>query len=248
MKRTMFFAERNAKELLRDPLNLFFCILFPMLLLCLLTLIDRSIPSDAGMSLFEISSLAPGIAVFSLIFLSLFSALLIAKDRGSSLILRLLISPLRGSGFILGYTLPLLPMAIAQTLICFAAALPLGLRLSWNLLLCVAVLLPIMVVDIALGMLCGTVFNEKAAGGVVGALLSNVTAWLSGIWFSLDLIGGAFRTVAYALPFANAVDAARAAISGDYGAIFGHLWIVIVWAVGLTALASIVFSAKRTAK
>lgn len=248
MRRTLFFAERNRKEMLRDPLSLFFGVLFPILLLFLLHIIDRSIPREAGMTLFELRSLAPGIAVFSLCFLSLFSALLISKDRSSSFILRLHISPLRGSGFILGYTLPLLPMAVAQTLLCFAAAIALGLAPSWNILLCVAVMLPIMLVDIALGILCGTLLNEKAVGGVVGALLTNVSAWLSGIWFSLDLVGGAFKTVAYLLPFANAVDAARAALCGSYAEIFPHLYIVIVWAIGTMTLAILVFSAKRKAK
>lgn len=248
MRKMLFFARRNRKEMLRDPISLFFGVLFPVILLLLLTVIDRSLPAEAQMDLFRANKLAPGIAVFSLSFISLFAAMLIAKDRGSSFLLRLYTSPLRSRDFILGYLLPLLPMALAQMLVCYAASLALGLRLTWNILLAVAVSLPVAAVYIALGMLCGTLLSEKAVGGVCGALLTNVSAWLSGIWFSLDLIGGAFRTVAYLLPFANAVDAARSALAGDMGAAWGSLRVVLLWAVGLLIAAVAVFARKMKIK
>ena len=242
------FARRNQKEMLRDPLSLFFGVVFPIILLLLLTVIDRSLPAEAQMDLFHAERLAPGIAVFSLSFIALFAAMLIAKDRGSSFILRLYTSPLTGRDFILGYLLPLLPMALAQLTACFAAALVLGLPFSWKILLAIAVSLPIATVNIALGMLCGTLLSEKAVGGICGALLTNVSAWLSGIWFPLDLIGGAFKKIAYCLPFANAVDAARAALAGDFGAIMGRLWIVLAWAGGLLLIAILVFTRKMKIK
>ena len=125
--------------------------------------------------------------MFSLSFLALFSALLLSRDRSSALILRLYASPLTGRDFILGYLLPMLPMALAQTLVCLLAAIPLGLPVSWRILACTAVNVPIALVNLALGMLCGTLLPEKAVGGMCGALLTNVSAWLSGIWCSLDL-------------------------------------------------------------
>lgn len=247
MKKTLFFARRNWLEMRRDPISLFFGVAFPIILLLLLSLIDRSIPAEAQMHLFEIENLAPGIAVFSLSFLTLFSAMLISKDRTSAFVLRLYCSPLSGSGFILGYVLPLLPMAAAQMAVCFLAAVLMGLTVSWNILLCIAVSLPIMVFYIAIGLLCGTLLSEKAVGGACGALLTNVSAWLSGTWFSLDLIGGVFRKVAYCLPFANAVDAARAALAGRTD-IWKNLWIVLAWAFAAMLLAVVVFARRRKAK
>lgn len=248
MKKMLFFARRNWLEMLRDPISLFFGVAFPIILLLLLSLINGSIPAGAQMNLFELGNLTPGIAVFSLSFLTLFSAMLISKDRTSAFVLRLYCSPLSGSGFIIGYVLPLLPMALAQMLVCFAAALCMGLAISWNILLCIAVSLPITVLYIAIGLICGTLLSEKAVGGACGALLTNVSAWLSGTWFSLDLIGGTFRKVAYCLPFANAVDAARAALAGQTGEIWGKLWIVLAWAAALTVLAVLIFAKKRKAE
>lgn len=247
MRRTLCFAGRNAKEMLRDPISLFFGILFPLILLGLLSLINNSIPAEAEMDLFEIEKLAPGIAVFSLCFIALFSAMLISKDRGSSFMLRLYTSPMHGSDFVLGYLLPLIPMGLCQVLVCFLAALPMGLSFSVNILLSMVSMLPILIVHISIGVLCGCCLSEKAVGGICGALLTNVSAWLSGIWFQLDPVSG-LREVAAVLPFANAVDAARLALAGDVSACMSKLWIVCLWAVGLLVTAVIVFSRKTQAK
>ncbi len=244
MTRAMTFASRNTKEILRDILTLIFGIAFPLVLLVLLSAINKSIPAGYGPDLFQIEKLAPGISVFGLSFLSLFSSMLIAKDRTTSFVLRLFTSPLKPADFILGYTLPMLPMAIVQSLICYLAAIPLGLPFSANLLLAAAVNIPIAVVFIALGLLFGTVLSEKAVGGVCGALLTNLSAWFSNIWFDTSMVGGAFKTVADCLPFSHAVNAARAAAVGDYAAILPDLWWVIAYAVVLLTAAVAVFSVK----
>lgn len=248
MRRTLCFAKRNLKEIVRDPISLGFGIVLPITILVLLSIINSNIPKEAQNNMFKISMLAPGIGVFGLSFIALFAAMLISKDRCSSFMLRLYTSPMTGSNFILGYTLPLLPMAVVQLIVCFAAAIALGLSVSVNILLCIVVCLPITVVNIAIGLICGTCLNEKAVGGLCGALLTNLTAWLSGCWFSLDLLGGTFRKIAYVLPFANAVDAARAAIDGRFSDIPGTLWIVCAWAVGLLTVAIVLFAQKKKLK
>jgi len=236
----MRFAGRNTKEILRDKLNLIFGLGFPLVLLFLLTAIQANIP----VSLFELSNLTPGIAVFGLSFVSLFSSVLIAKDRGSSFMVRLFASPLTASDFIAGYTLPLLPMAVGQTVVCFIAAVALGMTFSANILMVLVVLLPCDVLFISLGLLCGSIFNDKQVGGICGALLTNLTAWLSGTWFDLDLVGATFRAIANALPFVHAVDAGRAALSGDFAAIFPDLWWVIGYAAVTFAAAVLAFRKK----
>ena len=75
--RMTIFAKRCAKEILRDPLNLAFGLGFPLVLLVLLSAIQKNIPA----ALFEIDTLTPGMTVFGLSFLTRFSATLIARDR-----------------------------------------------------------------------------------------------------------------------------------------------------------------------
>jgi len=236
MKMTALSA-RNAKEILRDPLNLIFVFGFPLVLLLLLSAIQANIP----VPLFEIQHLAPGITVFGLSFMTLFSASLIAKDRGSSLLRRLYTTPLTSMDFILGYTLPMIPIAAIQTAVCYAAALLLGLPLTVNILYAIVVSLPVYVLFIGMGLLFGSILNDKQVGGVCGALLTNVSAWLSGIWFDLELVGGAFKKIADALPFVHAVEMQRAVIRGDFASILPHVWWVVGYAVGILALAILLF-------
>lgn len=231
------FASRNAKEILRDPLNLAFGLGFPLVLILLLSAIQANIP----VPLFEISSLAPGITVFGLSFMTLFSASIIAKDRGSSLLQRLYTTPLTAVDFILGYTLPILPIAAAQCVICYTAAFFLGLEITVHVLYAVAGILPAALLYVALGLLCGSIFTDKQVGGICGALLTNLSAWLSGIWFDLDLVGGAFRKIAYALPFVHAVEMERAILAGEFSAVFPHLCWVLLYAAALLILAVLLF-------
>ena len=227
MKLTVF-ARRNLKEVLRDPLNLAFGLGFPLALILLLSAIQASVP----VSLFALEQLAPGITVFGLSFISLFSATMIAKDRGSALLQRLYTTPLRSSDFILGYALPLIPLSVAQSVVCYLAALGLGMKYTGNLWVAVLATAPVSVLYIALGLLCGSVLNDKQVGGVCGALLTNLSAWLSGIWFDLELVGGAFQKIAYLLPFVHAVELQRAIIAGDFANVFPHLW----WVLGYAAV------------
>ena len=144
--RTFTFAKRCAREILRDPVNLGFGLGFPLVLLLLLSALQANIP----VSLFEIDNLAPGITVFGLSFLTLFSATLIARDRESALLQRLYTTPLTGLDFILGYMLPLLPIAVGQTVICYLFAIPLGLTVSMNIVYAIVGIIPMAVFNIAL--------------------------------------------------------------------------------------------------
>lgn len=231
------FALRGAREMTRDRLNLAFGAGFPVALLLLMHLIQSNIP----VPLFELETLTPGIAVFGFSFLSLFSGMVIAKDRGSSFMMRLLTSPMRARDFIFGYTLPLLPMAFAQLVICYGAALFLGLAPTPRLAAALAAQLPAALVYIALGLLCGSVMTDKQVGGICGALLTNLSAWLSGAWFDLELVGGGFRAAADCLPFSHAVRAGRLALAGEYGLLPAELLWVCGWAAGLLMLAVFVF-------
>lgn len=235
--RLLTFANRNTKEILRDPLTLFFGLGFPLVLILLLSAIQANIP----VKLFEIQHLTPGITVFGLAFMTLFSATIIAKDRGSSLLQRLYTTPLTPMDFILGYTLPMIPLSVAQCVICYIAAIVLGLDITINILYAVIFIIPVSVLYIALGLLCGSILNDKQVGGICGALLTNLSAWLSGVWFDLDLVGGTFKNVSYALPFVHAVDMERAILAGDFLGIFPHLWWVLGYAAVLLVLAVLMF-------
>ena len=235
--RTMTFARRCAKEILRDPINLFFGLGFPLVLLLLLSSMQANMP----VSLFEIDALTPGMTVFGLAFMTLFSATLIAKDRESAFLQRLYTTPMTGVDFIIGYMLPLLPIAVGQTAICYLFAIPLGLTLSANIVYAVVGIIPMAVFNIALGLLCGSALGVKQVGGICGALLTNLSAWLSGVWFDLNLIGGVFERIAYALPFVHAAEMETALFCGDFALAASHMLPVAAYSAAVTAAAVFCF-------
>ena len=238
--RMLSFFTRTAKEILRDPLNVALGIGFPLVVLLLLSAIQANIP----ISLFKIDKLVPGISVFGLSFMTLFSSILIAKDRSSALIQRLYTTPLTASDYILGYALPLIPISLAQSVICYITAIFLGLKITINIVYAILFSLPIAVFFITLGLLFGSIFNDKQVGGICGPLLTNLAAWLSGTWFDLDLVGGLFKKIAYALPFVHAVELGRAVLGGNFEGIFPHIWWVLGYA-GLTVVISILVFTRK---
>ncbi len=237
MRKMLAFANRTMKEILRDPLTMAFGLGFPVILLLLLSLIQSNIPVD----MFELHYLTPGITVFGLSFMTLFSAQLISKDRTSSLLTRLYTTPLKATDFIMGYLLPIIPLCLAQTVICYAIALILGLPFSVNVIWAVLMVLVPSFFYIALGLLCGSAMTEKQVGGICGALLTNLSAWLSGIWFDISMLGKVVNAIANALPFIHAVELERAVVIGDFSAALPHLIWVLAYGIVLMVIAVFIF-------
>ena len=235
--RRMSFAKRCTKEILRDPINLVFGLGFPLVLLLLLSAIQDNIP----VSLFEIDTLTPGITVFGLSFMTLFSATLIAKDRESAFLQRLYTTPLTGFDFIIGYMLPILPIALGQTVICYLFAIPLGLAVSVNIVYAVIGIIPMAIFNIALGLLCGSILGVKQVGGICGALLTNLSAWFSGVWFDLNLVGGTFKKIAHALPFVHAAELEKALFNGNLEDAVSHILPILLYSVLITVVAVFCF-------
>lgn len=236
------YAQRNFKELVRDPVSLLFGVGLPVVLLVLMSFLQRSI----AVSHFRIDQFAPSMAMFSFSFISMFTSMLVSNDRTSSFLTRLFASPLTAGDYLAGYSLPLLPIALAQSVVCFVVAFFFGLPVNGNVLLSIVALLPIAVFFIGLGLLLGCLLANKQVGAI-SSIVVQVAALSSGMWFDLSLIGGAFRTVCYALPFAHAVDAARMALAGDWAGILPHVLWCIGYAVAVFAAAVLVFRRKMKA-
>ena len=236
----MTFAKRCAKEIMRDPINLGFGLGFPLILLLLLSTIQSNIPVE----LFEIDTLTPGITVFGLSFMTLFSATLIAKDRESALLQRLYTTPLTGFDFIMGYMLPILPIALGQVIICYLFSIALGLTVSVNIIYAIIGIIPMAIFNIALGLFCGSLLGVKQVGGVCGALLTNLSAWLSGVWFDLKLVGGFFERLANVFPFVHAAEMEKALFNGNFELAATHILPIMLYSVLITAVAVLCFFAQ----
>lgn len=232
-----YFSSRTFKEIIREPINLFFGLIFPTILILLLEKIGKNAPVSA----FKAEELIPGMTVFGLSFMTLFASLLISKDRESSFLQRLYTTPLRAIDFILGYALPFVPMAVIQSLVCYLLGIFLGIDANINIIFALLAVVPISLYFIFLGLICGSIFNSRQVGGICGALLTNLTAWFSGIWFDINLVGKGFSKIANLLPYTHAVELERLIYNGNFTNISQHIFWIIFYIIISALLAIIVF-------
>ena len=242
------FAVRTWKEIMRDPLSYIFCLGFPIVMLVIMSVIDKSIPEDAGMQVFRIRNLAPGIAYFGLTFVMLFTSVQVSKDRTTALLLRLYASPIKPVEYIMGYTIPMVVLAVVQMVICFGVSVVIGLCTGdalgiSEMLLSVTALLPSVFLFVGFGILFGTLVNEKAAPGLCSILIS-AAGMIGGIWMDIDGMGGAIKTVARVLPFYHGVSLARIPFRETAGGVTEHLLWTVICGVLVYGLAVAVFQCK----
>jgi len=254
MHKIKAFAVRNAKEILRDPLSYIFCIGFPLVMLVIMTLVDRSIPPEAGMTIFRIDRLCGGVMVFGLTFVMLFTAMTVAKDRSGAFLMRMYASPMTAGDFTAGYLLPMLAIALVQAVLIGAASLLIALIIGFDLsvgglLLAIPALLPSAVFFCALGLLLGTLFNEKAAPGLCSIIIS-LGSFLGSVWFDAEATGGVLLKISQWLPFHYCTKAVRAAITPNLTA--QGFWLPLAVTAGWAAIAvvgaALVFRSRMRAE
>jgi ABC-2 type transport system permease protein len=223
-------AIRNFKEMWRDPISMGLEIGIPAAFLAIFWALGRSLGDE---NFFTPTMLVPGIAVFGFVFLSMFSAVVLARDREGALLSRLLTAPLKPRDFILSYSLPYIPLVILQIAVCFGIGAVLGLEMLGNAGLAFLILLLMGIGCVELGMILGLLFTANQVTGVGSAIITLV-ALLGGIWIDLGTIGGAFYRIGNALPFAHAISGARAVMA--YGAGFSGIAADFYWVLGYTVV------------
>lgn len=244
------FASRNIKELIRDPISYIFCLGLPIAMLIIMTLVDQSIPHDVPGTpqIFGIIQLTPAIAVFGMTFIMLFACIRVSMDRSEAFLTRLYASPMKGSDFILGYTLPFGMVAVVQSLITlisgYIIALINGDSMNiGNILFSVLLYIPSFILFIGIGLIFGTLFHAKAAPGICSAVIT-AAAILGGIWMDIDSMGGGWKDVCSCLPFYHSVKYARCALNGDFSEMITPLLITSGFAVVIFVIAVLVFAGK----
>lgn len=236
--RMINFAKRNFKELIRDPLSLIFEIALPLFLLFIFQQFD--IPAEN----YRLENFTPSIILFGFSFISLFTATLIAKDRTSSLLIRLGTSPMKSSDYILGYILSLLPIVLIQNILFFLTAIILGLKFTISIIPTILVSMIVSIFFISLGILIGSLVSEKGTGAL-GSIVVQLVCFTSGMYFPKETIGGVFAVICKALPFEACLNIIQGTLHND----FSNLSVVhiIVFLIYFTAviLLSIIMFKKR---
>lgn len=235
--RTINFAVRNFKEIIRDPLSIIFAVLLPLFLLIIFQQFE--IPSEV----YSIENFTPGIIIFSFSFITLFTATLVAKDRSTSLITRLCASPMKTRDYIMGYLLSVLPVIIFQIILFFIVAFILGLSFSFGVVLSVIVSVPVSALFILLGILLGCITTEKSASGV-SSIIVQLVAFTSGMYFSSEMMGEWFALFCKILPFSHCLSLVKGALNLSWSGLLSSVVILILWTIGVAFAASILFDKR----
>lgn len=236
--RILNFAKRNFKELIRDPLSLAFEIVLPIFLLFIFQ--QFNIPSES----FKLENFTPGIIIFGFSFITLFTATLIAKDRSSSFLIRLGVSPMKSSDFILGYILSLIPIIIIQDILFFIVAILLGLEFSISIFYTILVSIIISILFILFGIIIGSLVSEKASGGV-GSIIVQLVSFTSGMYFSKDLVGNVFAKICEILPFESSLNIIKAVLNNNYNLMnMNNIIIFTIYLILMLVLAIIIFKKR----
>ena len=196
--RTLNFAKRNFKEIIRDPLSIIFSVLLPLFLLFIFKQIN--IPNES----YELHNFTPGIVVFGFSFITLFTAMLVSKDRTSSLLIRLGVSPMKPIEYILGYMLSIIPLILIQNVLFFILAIALGLSFSINIIWAILISIVVAILFIAIGIILGSLFSEKASSGI-SSIVIQLVCFTSGMYFPRELLGDVFSRICEYLPFESCV-------------------------------------------
>lgn len=196
--RTLNFAKRNFKEIIRDPLSIIFSVLLPLFLLFIFKQIN--IPNES----YELHNFTPGIVVFGFSFITLFTAMLVSKDRTSSLLIRLGVSPMKPIEYILGYMLSIIPLILIQNVLFFILAIALGLSFSINIIWAILISIVVAILFIAIGIILGSLFSEKASSGI-SSIVVQLVCFTSGMYFPGELLGDVFSRICEYLPFESCV-------------------------------------------
>lgn len=241
MKFTIF-AGRNFKEIVRDPMSILMCLGFPVLLIVALALMKQSIGGMAD--IFEVQNFAPSMTILGMAFLSTFVGTLMSTDRNSSFLSRLFASPMKSIDYILGYSIPVIPLAILQAICCFGAAISFGLEFNINVFIAILTLIPVAILFISFGLFIGSVLSSNNAVSGFGTILVNAAVFLSGAVISLEMIGGTFQNICELLPFCHAVNAVNYAINGNLSEIPLQLVWVLGYAIILIIPSIIIFNRR----
>ena len=215
LSRIYALSKRNAKEIVRDPLSLIFMIGLPLFMEILFYFLFHKLTDQ-----FQMKYLAPGIVVFSQAFLALFTGQLIALDRSTSFLTRLYVSRARPVEFLLSYALPILPLTLVQSVLFFVVGgiFDVGL-FGWGMVFAILFSIFTSLFYIAMGILFGSVCNEKSIGGIASILVA-CQSLLSGMWFPIEGLGEGMLNLMNALPFRNATQLVQNAALG-----FGDPWV-----------------------
>lgn len=246
MKKCLILAQRNIKEMLREPLSLVFCLGFPMVMLLLMQLIFKNmefVPAN-----FEIKNYASGICVFGFTFTSLFVALSISSDKNTSFIKRINIAPINKLTYYISFFVSALPVVLVQTTLFFLTALIFGFPFDGNFFLSILYLLPSAIFYVCIGVLIGALSGNEKQTGPISSIFISVTGIFGGVFMPITAFGGGFATFVNLLPFGHSVLIAGELQTVGASCIYPHVLYLLGYIIAIIAAVAVIEKIRSAKK
>ncbi len=245
MKKLFSLTKRNMKEMLRDPLSLVFCLIFPLVMLVLMQLIFTSFqPAPTN---FKIESYASGICVFGYTFIGMFVSLQIAGDKNTSFIKRLNIAPINKFTYYSSFVCSALPLAVMQTGLFMLVALIFKFPFNINFLLTILHLIPSALLYICLGIMIGIICSNEKQTGPISSIFISLVGILGGVFMPLNGLSKSFSTFVNILPFSHSVSIASDLHTLGAGAIYPHVLYLLLY-TAIFVVVSVIIEKIRAKK
>lgn len=196
-----------------------------------------------------IDSFAPGIIALAVLMVTtIFSVVIIVREKTGGMLERLFSTPLRPMELVLGHALALSVIAVLQSAVVLGAALLLfQVQVAGNVVLVFAVLLLFAVGNQGLGMVASAAArNELQAVQFIPAVLFP-SLLLAGVFYPLEAIPGGLRPLSWFVPMTYANDAMHSIMLRGWGATDIGLDLVVLAAYAVITLLAAAFFIRRQA-
>lgn len=166
-----------------------------------------------------IDSFAPGVIALAVLMVStIFSVILIVREKTGGMLERLFATPLAPLELVLGQAAALSLVAVAQSIVILATALVLfQIQVAGNVVLVFAVILLFAVGNQGLGMVASAAARNELQAIQFIPLVLFPSILLGGIFYPLEAIPGGLRLLSYAVPTTYAADAMRSVMLRGWG-------------------------------
>jgi ABC-2 type transport system permease protein len=235
---------RNEFRLLRrEPLILFWGLVFPVILLVVLGSIPgfREVSADLG-GVSPIATYTPIILVLSMAFTSVSGLPTVVGTYRERLILkRLATTPVGSARLLAALLVQNLVTTLGMTLlVLLVARLAFGVALPRQGLVWALTLALVATTLLAVGLAVAAVSPSAKVASAVGGILFFPLMFFAGLWIPLPVMPDVLRRISELTPLGAGVQALQEAAAGQWPAA-GHVTVLVAYVVALSAGAARVF-------
>jgi ABC-2 type transport system permease protein len=237
--KTLVITELEVRKLSHDATELVTRAVQPALWLLVFGQVFTKIRAIPTGNIPYIDFMAPGILAQSVLFVSIFYGIAIIWERDLGIVHKFLASPTPRAALVLGKALSAGVRSFSQAVIIYILALLLGVKINWNPLALLGVLVVIIFGScffstFSLIIACLVKTRERFMG--IGQVLTMPLFFASNAIYPITLMPGWLQVLARVNPLTYEVDALRALMLSGGMSTYGIGWDIVILAIATGVL------------